>query len=105
MGDVWKNGVLVTAAPDIWFLADTNGDGVADVQKKFLTASRSNQQLRVNGLYWGIDNWIYGCTAAAMRSEVGRRHACRIDTPPRFSVFVLTPNIEVIAGHSQFGRA
>src|SRR5258706_10519773 len=25
----WKNGVLVTAAPDIWFLADTNGDGVA----------------------------------------------------------------------------
>jgi hypothetical protein len=33
----WKNGVLVTAAPDIWFLADTNGDGIADVREKILT--------------------------------------------------------------------
>src|SRR5256886_2436704 len=33
----WKNGVLVTAAPDIWFLADTNGDGEADVREKVLT--------------------------------------------------------------------
>src|SRR5256885_11698275 len=32
----WKNGVLVPAAPDIWFLADTNGDGVADVREKVL---------------------------------------------------------------------
>ena len=58
----WKNGVLVTAAPDIWFLADTNGDGHADVREKILSGfTEGNQQLRVNGLYCGIDNWIYGC--------------------------------------------
>jgi hypothetical protein len=26
----WKDGVYVTAAPDVLFLRDTNGDGVAD---------------------------------------------------------------------------
>jgi len=57
----WKNGILVTAAPDLWFLADTNGDGRADVREKVLTGfPEGNQQLRVNGLFWGIDNWIYG---------------------------------------------
>src|SRR5712671_6145437 len=49
----WKNGVLVTAAPDIWFLADTNGDGIADVSAKVLSGfTEGNQQLRVNGLFW-----------------------------------------------------
>src|ERR1051325_10811612 len=63
----WKNGVLVTAAPDIWFLADTNGDGVADVREKVLTGfAEGNQQLRANGLFWGMDNWIYGANG---RSE------------------------------------
>ena len=27
----WQGGVIVTAAPDIWFLKDTDGDGKADV--------------------------------------------------------------------------
>ena len=63
----WKNGVLVTAAPDIWCLKDTNGDGVADEHRVVLTGfGQGNQQLRVNGLLWGLDNWIYGANG---RSE------------------------------------
>src|SRR5712692_10044492 len=54
----WRGGVLVTAAPEIWFLKDNNGDGVADERRKVLTGfAEGNQQLRVNGLYWGVDNW------------------------------------------------
>ena len=101
----WKNGVLVTAAPDIWFLADTNGDGVADVREKILTGfTEGNQQLRVNGLYWGIDNWIYGCNG---RSDGEVKWA---DGTPAGSIrrhdFRFRPDtkqFEVIAGNSQFG--
>ncbi len=101
----WKNGVLVTAAPDIWFLADTNGDGVADVREKILTGfAEGNQQLRVNGLYWGIDNWIYGCNGRsdgdvkwAQGTPAGsiRRHDFRFRPD--------TKQFEIIAGNSQFG--
>ncbi len=101
----WKNGVLVTAAPDIWFLVDTNADGIADVREKILTGfSEGNQQLRVNGLYWGIDNWIYGCNG---RSDGEVKWA---DGTPAGSIrrhdFRFRPDtkqFEVIAGNSQFG--
>src|SRR5436190_2934340 len=57
----WNGGVLVTAAPDILFFKDNNGDGRADERRVILTGfAEGNQQLRVNGLYWGLDNWIYG---------------------------------------------
>ena len=56
----WRDGVLVTAAPDIIFLKDTNGDGKADVTEKlFAGFIEGNQQHRVNGLQWGLDNWIH----------------------------------------------
>ncbi len=57
----WKGGVLVTAAPNIWYLKDTDGDGRADERRVVLTGfGEGNQQLRVNGLLWGLDNWVYG---------------------------------------------
>ena len=33
----WKGGVLVTSAPAVYFLKDTNGDDIADVREEFLT--------------------------------------------------------------------
>jgi putative membrane-bound dehydrogenase-like protein len=57
----WRGGVLVAAAPDILFLKDTDGDGHADLRRVLFTGfGEGNQQLRVNGLTWGIDNWVYG---------------------------------------------
>lgn len=56
----WKNGILVTAAPNIWYFEDSNSDGKADVQTVLFDGFREgNQQHRVNGLRWGLDNWIY----------------------------------------------
>jgi putative membrane-bound dehydrogenase-like protein len=53
-------GVLVTAAPNIWFLRDRDGDGRADERRAVLTGfGEGNTQLRVNGLTWGLDNKIY----------------------------------------------
>src|SRR5438093_2571844 len=56
----WKRGVLVTAAPDVWYLEDTDGDGRADVRKVVLTGfAFTNPQHTVNGPLYGLDNWVY----------------------------------------------
>ena len=120
-------GVLVTAAPNIWFLRDKDGDGRAELRQVVLTGfGEGNTQLRVNGLYWGLDNWIYGANG---RSDGEIR---KPDDPPGKAVsirrrdlrFTFVPlhgpndrtmraglgasmpwvsRIEAIAGFSQFG--
>lgn len=56
----WQGGVLVTAAPDILYLADRDGDHRAELRQVVLNGFAAlNPQLRVNGLLYGIDNWIY----------------------------------------------
>jgi putative membrane-bound dehydrogenase-like protein len=56
----WGKGVLVTCAPDIFYAEDTDGDGKADIVRKLFTGfGEANPQHRVNGLRWGLDNWVY----------------------------------------------
>ena len=56
----WRDGILVTSAPDILYFEDTDGDGKADKREVVLTGfAATNPQLRVNGLRYGLDNWIY----------------------------------------------
>jgi putative membrane-bound dehydrogenase-like protein len=56
----WRHGVLITSAPDVLFAADTDRDGRADeVRPLFTGFGQGNQQHRVNGLQWGLDNWVY----------------------------------------------
>lgn len=103
----WSGGVLVTAAPDLWYLQDTDGDGRADVRRVVLTGfTVGNSQLRANGLTWGLDNWIYGANG---RSGGAVR---RPNDPPERSVSIArndfrfdprTFAVEAIAGFSQFG--
>jgi putative membrane-bound dehydrogenase-like protein len=56
----YGNGVLVSAAPDIFYAEDTDGDGRADRRDILYTGFvEGNQQHRVNGFAWGLDNWIH----------------------------------------------
>ncbi|MEK6233687.1 MAG: polysaccharide deacetylase family protein, partial [Planctomycetales bacterium] len=56
----WRNGVLVSCAPDIFYAEDTDGDGKADLKRKlFVGFTEANQQHRMNGFRWGLDNWLY----------------------------------------------
>ncbi|MBL8216160.1 MAG: HEAT repeat domain-containing protein, partial [Bryobacterales bacterium] len=56
----WKKGVLVTDAPNLWYLEDTNNDGKADIKKPILTGfAFTNPQHTVNSPTYGLDNWIY----------------------------------------------
>jgi putative membrane-bound dehydrogenase-like protein len=56
----WKGGLIVTSAPDILYLKDTNGDGKADVREVLYTGfPKVNQEARITNPRLGVDNWIY----------------------------------------------
>jgi putative membrane-bound dehydrogenase-like protein len=56
----WKKGVLVTDAPNVLYLEDSDGDGKADIRDTVLTGfSLSNPHINVNNPVYGLDNWIY----------------------------------------------
>jgi putative membrane-bound dehydrogenase-like protein len=122
-------GVLVTAAPNIWFFRDADGDGRAEQKEIVLTGfGEGNTQLRVNGLAWGLDNWIYvanGRSDGEVRKPSDppsqaisiRRRDFRFTLAPVFAIGdpgsragmgARAPRIyvcEAIAGFSQFGLA
>ena len=55
-----RNGVIAATSPDIWYLEDTNNDGVADKRTKLYTGLGINDTHAViNNLRWGHDGWIY----------------------------------------------
>ncbi|MGC1241259.1 MAG: PVC-type heme-binding CxxCH protein [Chryseosolibacter sp.] len=67
----WKQGILVTDAPDVLYMEDTDGDGKADIIEKMLTGfALGNPQHNVNTPVFGIDNWIYLAHERAVGSEV-----------------------------------
>jgi putative membrane-bound dehydrogenase-like protein len=105
----WRDGVLVTAAPDILFLRDTDGDGVADDRRVLFTGFvRGNQQHRVNGLTWGPDCWIYGANgdSGGVISAPGHPSPAKVNIGGRDFRFRLDPpTFETVSGHSQFGIA
>ena len=60
---VWKQGLFVSAAPDILYFKDTDGDGRADIRKTIYTGfGVTNEQQMVNNILWGVDHKIYAST-------------------------------------------
>lgn len=56
----WKNGLLVTDPPHVYYLEDSDGDGKADIKETVLSGfALSNPQHNVNNPKLGLDNWIY----------------------------------------------
>ncbi|MCC7374350.1 MAG: HEAT repeat domain-containing protein [Verrucomicrobiales bacterium] len=108
----WRDGVLVTAAPDLLFLKDTDGDGRADVRQVLWTGfMQDNQQLRFNGLQWGLDNWIYCASGGHHR---GHGAGTKVRSPATGMEVLLgsrdfrfrpeTGELDPQSGPTQFGR-
>jgi putative membrane-bound dehydrogenase-like protein len=106
----WRGGLIVTCAPDIFYLKDTDGDGKADVKRVLLTSfgTTSTTQLRVSHPTLGLDGWIH-VTSGLVASKVAcPEHPERgaIDLPrgdARFHPDTL--EIEPWPGVGQFGLA
>lgn len=104
----WKGGVLVTAAPEILYLKDTDGDKKADVQKVVFTGFYTgNSEAQITNLRFNIDNWIYG-------SNTGRAGNIKyVEKPDADAVSVKGGDFrfrldrdryEGISGYAQFGQ-
>lgn len=103
----WRDGVLVTAAPDLVFLSDGDGDGRADERRVLLTGfGTGNQQLRANGLAWGFDGWVYGANGRSdgQVHSPGATNAVSLRGRD-FRFRPETGELETLAGRSQFGLA
>ena len=104
---VWRKGILVTAAPEILYAEDTDGDGRADVRKTLYRGfGEGNQQHRVNGLRWGLDNWLHvgnGDSGGEIRSLATGQvvNVSRRDLRIRPDEGLLEPT----SGNTQFGRS
>ena len=110
----WRNGVLVTAAPEIFYAEDSNGDGKADIRKTLYRGfAEGNQQHRVNGLRWGLDNWLRvanGDSGGSIQPIEGllsgkKKKATRIDIRGRD--MRIRPDqglLDPQSGQAQFGR-
>ncbi|HEU0008636.1 MAG TPA: PVC-type heme-binding CxxCH protein [Verrucomicrobiae bacterium] len=69
----WAGGVFVGATPDILWMKDTNGDGVADEREVIFTGfaadyapfetNKLNVQALMNSFQWSLDNRIHGATS------------------------------------------
>jgi putative membrane-bound dehydrogenase-like protein len=103
----WRDGAIVTAAPDVLFIK-------AGGEKKLLLTgfSTGNQQLRVNGLRWGMDGWVY-CAAGAHNSGYNKgTEITSVLTGEKIALgsrdFRFKPDtgeFDPQSGPSQFGRA
>ncbi len=102
----WGKGVLVTCAPDIFYAEDTDGDGKADKKVVLYTGFvEANQQHRVNGLVWGLDNWIYGANGDSGGVIKSLKTGKKVNISGRD--FKIKPDeglIDAVTGQSQFGR-
>ncbi len=108
----WRDGVLVTAAPEILFLRDSNGDGKADQREVLFSGfNEGNQQLRMNHLRWGLDNWVY-CANGGHHANHGLE--TRVTSHRKGESYKLgsrdfrfqpdTGELQLESGPSQYGR-
>lgn len=109
---IWRDGVIVTAAPEILFLRDTDGDSKADSREVLISGLlQGNQQLRANGLRWGLDGWVY-CAAGGHHRGHGAGNKLRSSRAGKdvavgaldFRFRPDTGELEPESGPSQFGR-
>ncbi len=113
----WRNGVLISMAPQVFYAEDTDGDGACDHRQPLYAGFiEGNQQHRVNGLRWGLDGWLYlangdsGGLAAGTGELPG---AAERITPPGQPVILRgrdlrihpdTNSADAVSGTTQFAR-
>lgn len=67
----YKNGIIVSAAPNIWRFEDTDGDGKADKREKLYTnLGIRDTHAVINNMRWGLDGWIYATHGYSSTDDV-----------------------------------
>ena len=102
----WRGGALISAAPDIFFAEDSDGDGRADRREVLFTGFQpGNQQHRVNGFEWGLDGWVYAANGDSGGTVRSIKTGAEVGISGRDVRFRPdTGDIEAVSSQTQFGR-
>lgn len=77
-----RGGLIVVCAPDIFYLADRDGDGVADVREVLFTGFPTGVlDRRMGDPKWGLDDWIYVGRAFGSSKITGPHLSQPVDLP------------------------
>jgi len=103
----WRDGVIVAAAPRIFFARDTDRDGRADEQETLFSGFvLANPQHRINGFAYGLDHSLFcasGDTQGMIRSE--RTGESISGAGYDFQIFPETGSLQRVSGRSQYIRS
>ncbi len=107
---LWRGGLFVTAAPDILYLKDHDGDGVAEEKKVVLTGFEDTKtaQIRVSHPTLGLDGRVYVTSGLNGGKVSSPLHPDRpaVSFPVRDGRFDPDSLIyENVSGRAQFGLA
>ncbi|TVP95501.1 MAG: dehydrogenase [Planctomycetaceae bacterium] len=95
---VGHGGVWVANAPDILFLRDTDGDGVADERTTVVTGfGRDDTHELPNALTWGPDGYLYGLNGVFNRSVIRQEDRTIEFTAAMFRIDPVTHRFELFA--------
>ena len=105
----WKGGLVATAAPDILYLKDTDGDHRSDIRETLYTGfSLAHVETRLSNPRLGLDNWFY----LVNHGYPGKvTSPSRPDLPPvnvrsrEFRFHPLRELAEASTGDAQFGQS
>lgn len=101
----WRNGILVTCAPEIFFV-ENDGGKAGKKEVLFSGFGQGNQQHRVNTLAWGLDNWIYVANGDSGGRITSKKTGKTVDISGRdLRIRPDTGEIEAVTGQTQFGRS
>jgi putative membrane-bound dehydrogenase-like protein len=102
----WRNGVIVAAAPEIFYAEDRDGDGKADIREVLFTGfTEGNQQHRINGFELGLDGWVYGANGDSGGSVRSLKTGRAVNIQGRdFRFKPDTGEFETESGQTQYGR-
>jgi len=106
---LWRGGLFVTAAPDILYLKDNDGDGVADEKKVVLTGFEDTKtaQIRVSHPTLGFDGRVYVTSGLNGGKVTSPLHPERpaVSFPVRDGRFDPDSYLfENVSGRAQFGQ-
>ncbi|MFO0903431.1 MAG: neutral/alkaline non-lysosomal ceramidase N-terminal domain-containing protein [Pirellulales bacterium] len=103
---VWRKGVLISAAPSIFYAEDGDGDGKADKHEVLFEGFvEGNQQHRTNGLRWGVDGWLYQANGDSGGKIKSLRTGQVLDISGRdVRLRPDTGEMQTQSGQTQFGR-
>ncbi|MBT5926097.1 MAG: dehydrogenase, partial [Verrucomicrobia bacterium] len=102
----WENGLWISAAPYVFFAADLDGDGKADMRRNLLSGfGEGNQQHRVNGFNYGLDHWLYGANGDSGGEIESLWTEQTWDLRRKdFRFNPVTGEFQTLEGQTQFGR-